>query len=131
MRALASQERLTFKRVAASFAVSRGEGSRCCLFAGVLLIIQVYSRRPRAIAGLRKHDLIGLRDLIPAVSDRRRVARACNHKSPGRVRFWANRTSKPTSPNDRVWTHKRHWPDRNPAVQQAPVKRFFGFFVTP
>jgi putative tryptophan/tyrosine transport system substrate-binding protein len=27
-----------------------------------------------------------------------------------------------TSPNDRVWTHLRHWPDRNPAVQRASCR---------
>src|SRR5262245_53053959 len=45
MRALASQERLTFKRTAASLAVSRGEKSRCGLFIGRSL--RVFGVTPR------------------------------------------------------------------------------------
>ena len=45
MRALASQERLTFKRAPASFAVSTAENSKCCLFIGVFLLVLRVSGR--------------------------------------------------------------------------------------
>src|SRR5262249_58287835 len=45
MRALASHERLTFRRAATSLAVSRGEMSWCGLFIGVFLILKSRSLR--------------------------------------------------------------------------------------
>jgi DNA-binding transcriptional LysR family regulator len=57
------------------------------------------TKRERMVADDRRQtDLVRVIGCSAALAP----ARACTHKSPSHVRFRANRTSKLTSPNDRV-----------------------------